>query len=142
MKNTAIPINIKNILFAITMVLLALSIQSCSDEGTAEPFVPGSDRDKFVGSWKCKETYAGQAPNTFTINIQKHGSDDTLYVYNFNNLGSSLITIWLVSSNSVVIPNQSITQTVVSGSGFYNNGVINLTYSSDGEQVTAECTPS
>lgn len=142
MKNFNLPIYAINVLLATTLVLLTLSIQSCSDEGTAEPYVPGADRDKFVGSWKCKETYAGQAPNTFTINIQKYGTDDTLYVYNFNNLGSSLFAIWLVSSNSVVIPNQSITQTNVSGSGFYNNEVINLTYSSDGEQVTAECTPS
>lgn len=137
-----ITIKLKDVFLSVTLAILVLSIQSCSDEGTAEPYVTGADRDKFVGSWKCKETYAGQAPNTFTISIEKQGTEDTLFVYNFNNLGSSLHVIWLVSANSVVIPNQSITQTVVSGSGFYNNGVINLTYSSDGEQVTAECTPS
>lgn len=142
MKITAIPIKLKNILLTATLALVSLTIQSCSDEGTAEPYVPGADRDKFVGSWKCKETYAGQAPNTFTINIEKHGSEDTLFVYNFNNLGSSLYVMWLVSTNSVAIPNQTVTQTIVSGSGIYNNGVINLNYSSDGEQVTAECTPS
>lgn len=125
---------------ALILLSLATLLHSCTDEDPAEPNVPGSDRDKFVGTWICKETYSGQAPTTFSINIQKHGSDDTLYVYNFNNLGSPYFAVWLVSGNSVTIPSQSITSTLISGSGFYNNGKIDLTYSSDGDQVTAECT--
>lgn len=127
------------------LVILAFSfsgLTGCAEEDTGDPAIPGSDRDKFTGSWLCKETYAGSAPNTFTLNIQKHGADDTLYVYNFNNLGASFYTIWLVSGNSVTIPVQDVspTQVNISGSGFYSGGEINLTYTSDGDNVSAECT--
>lgn len=127
----------------IGLILMAfIGIQGCTEEDTGDPSIPGSDRDKFTGNWLCKETYQGAAPNTFTINIQKHGADDTLYVYNFNNLGSSYFTIWLVSGNSVTIPNQDVspTQVNLSGSGFYSNGEVNLNYTSDGDVVSANCT--
>ena len=126
--------------------LLAVAIAGlpgCAKEDSGDPNIPGSDRDKYTGSWLCKETYSGSSnPNTFTINIQKHGADDTLYVYNFNNLGSSDYAIWLVSGNSVTIPNQDVssTQVNISGSGFYNDGELDLTYFSDGDQVSANCT--
>jgi hypothetical protein len=124
------------------MIAVALAgLPGCSEEDTGDPSIPGSDRDKYTGSWLCKETYAGNPSNTFTINVQKHGSDDTLYVYNFNNLGSSFYTIWLISGNSVTIPNQDVspTQVNISGSGFYDDGEINLTYTSDGDNVSADC---
>jgi len=122
------------------VVLLAVLFNGCTDDDGADPNIPGSDRDKYTGNWLCKETIAGNSPNTFTINIQKHGADDTLYVYNFNNLGASNYTIWLISENSVTIPMQSVTSTDVSGTGFYNSDKISLNYSSDSDQLTALCT--
>lgn len=119
---------------------LILLIGSCAPDNNGDPNIPGSDRDKFVGSWLCKETVTGNAPNTFTITIAKHGSDDTLYVYNFNNLGAPSYAIWLVSGNSVTIPAQTITQIDLLGSGVYSNGKINLNYSSDSDQISAICT--
>ncbi|HEX5002825.1 MAG TPA: hypothetical protein VFW78_10045 [Bacteroidia bacterium] len=128
--------------FGIVLLALVFLIQGCAKDDTGDPSIPGSDRDKYVGNWLCKETYSGSTPNTFTINIQKHGDLDTLYVYNFNNLGSQYYTIWLISGNSVTIPNQDVspTQVTISGSGFYNSSKINLTYTSDGDNVNAECT--
>ena len=122
------------------LLIVAVVAVSCSDDNSSDPTVPGSDRDKFTGSWLCKETVSGNSPNTFTINIEKHGSDDTLYVYNFNNLGSANYAIWLVSSNSVTIPSQTVTQTDLLGSGFYSNDKITLNYTSDSESVSATCT--
>lgn len=124
----------------IILLITSVIFNACTDDDPADPNIPGSDRDKYVGSWLCKETIPGTAPNTFTINIQKHGDDDTLYVYNFNNLGSPFYAVWLISGNSVTIPNQTITQVSIGGSGFFSNGKINLNYSSDGESVSAECT--
>lgn len=115
-------------------------IASCAPDENGDPNVPGSDRDKFVGSWLCKETISGSSPNTFTITISKHGDDDTLYVYNFNNLGSPFYAVWLVSGNSVTIPAQTITQIDLQGSGIYNNDKISLNYSSDMDQIAATCT--
>ncbi len=115
-------------------------IASCAPDNSGDPNIPGSDRDKFEGNWLCKETISGSAPNTFTITISKHGNGDTLYVYNFNNLGSPSYAIWLVSGNSVTIPAQTITQVDILGSGIYNNDKINLNYSSDTDQISATCT--
>lgn len=119
-----------------------LGLQGCAEDDTGDPSIPGSDRDKYVGNWLCKETYAGSAPNTFTINIQKVGSQDTVFVYNFNNLGSSFYTIWLISGNSITIPNQDVSPTAVNiqGTGFYSDGEVSLTYTSDGDNVSALCT--
>jgi hypothetical protein len=128
-----------NLLPVIILFALAISVQSCSSDDTAEPNIPGADRDKYTGNWICTETYSGQAPTTFTINVQKHGEDDTLYVYNFNNLGAQFYTIWLVSANSVTIPSQNVSGFSISGSGFYVNEKINLTYNSGGYQITAVC---
>ena len=124
------------------VVISFLGIQGCAEDDTGDPAIPGSDRDKYVGNWLCKETYAGSTPNTFTINVQKHGTEDTLYVYNFNNLGSAFYTIWLISGNSVTIPNQDVSPTAVNiaGSGFYSDGEVSLTYTSDGDNVSALCT--
>ncbi len=133
--------NTNNILkHSLYVCALIFFLSSCTDDNSADPNIPGSDRDKFTGDWLCKETIPGVPTSTFTITIQKHGSDDTLYVYNFNNIGSPLYAIWLVSGNSVTIPNQTISQIDVGGSGFFNNDEINLNYNSDGEAVTALCT--
>lgn len=131
---------IKKIKYVIYFLAVAAFFSACTDDNAADPNVPGSDRDKFVGDWLCKETVAGSAPTTFTITIQKHGAEDTLYVYNFNNIGSPFYAMWLVSDNSVTIPNQTISQVDLFGSGFYNNDKINLNYTSDNDQVSAVCT--
>ncbi|HMT29194.1 MAG TPA: hypothetical protein PKD91_07945 [Bacteroidia bacterium] len=130
----------KNLRSLLALISLITILNSCVDDNAADPNIPGSDRDKFVGSWLCKETVTGSAPNTFTITIQKYGNDDTLRVYNFNNLGAQDYAVWLVSGNSVTIPNQTITQIDIAGSGFYSNDKIALNYSSDADQITATCT--
>ena len=122
-------------LLLFTFIIVVL--HSCSDDDSAEPNQPGADRDKYVGNWICTETYSGQAPTTFTMNIQKHGSEDTLYVYNFNNLGAPFYAIWLISGNSITIPPQTVTGFFISGSGFYLSEKINLNYNSGGYQITA-----
>lgn len=128
--------NKAGLIFVSTVILLS----SCAKD-EADPNIPGSDRDKFEGSWTCKETPSGMASTTFTITIQKHGEDDTVYVYNFNNLGSNEKAIFLISGSSVVIPNQDVSGFLVStGTGTFNNNKINLTYTVDSDNYTAECT--
>lgn len=128
---------IRQTLFLIT---IAIFFVACAEEDSADPNIPGSDRDKFTGDWLCQETVSGNPSTTFTITVQKHGSDDTLYVYNFNNIGSPFYAIWLVSGNSVTIPSQTVSQIDLSGSGFYNNSEVSLNYNSDGDAVSAVCT--
>ena len=133
MKNSRILL----LLFSIVMVT---TLHSCVDDDNAEPDLPGADRDKFVGSWLCRETITGATPTTFTITIQKYGAFDSLKVFNFNNLGSPYSVYWIVSGNSVTIPAQTVTQVDISGTGIFSNSKINLSYTSDTESVSAECT--
>lgn len=127
----------------IAFACIALFVASCSDE-TVDPAV--DVRDKFTGSWLCKETITGSAPTTFTITISKVGSGDSLKISNFSNYGtSSPQTYAEVSGNSIVIPQQYITTTAISvqGSGIYSNSggeKISLNYSTDGQSASAVCT--
>jgi|SRR5688572_10438934 len=122
------------------LMVMALIFGACAEEDTGDPNIPGSDRDKFTGDWLCKETVAGTS-TTFTISIVKHGLEDTLYVYNFSNIGEQDYAIWLISVNSVTIPTQTVAQIDFEGpGGSYSNNEINISYKSDGESVTAECT--
>ena len=123
------------------LIAIAVFITSCAEEDSGDPNIPGSDRDKFTGDWLCKETVPGTPTVTFTISIQKHGSEDTLYVYNFNNIGIPFYAVWSVDDNSVTIPNQTVSQTTITGNGFYDDGEIILNYNSDGEAASAVCTP-
>lgn len=121
----------------VLVIALFFSLSSCTKDDTTGPGI--DDRDKYLGSWFCKETVQGQAPNTFTITINSSGISDTLVVNNFNQLGNSTQTIWLVSDNSITIPSQQVTQVDISGFGFYSNGKLNLTYDADNESATALC---
>lgn len=127
-----------NFLFPVLIFSSVLFLNSCTkDDDTG----PGSDdRVKYTGTWTCKETVQGQAPTTFILTISTYGLSDTLIVNNFNQLGNSTETIWLISDNSITIPFQQVTLVDISGFGFYNDKKLNLNYDADGESVTAECT--
>lgn len=120
------------------LMIVIMGISSCAKDDTTSP--AGDGRDQYLGSWICKETVQGQAPSTFTITVNSFGESDTLLVKNFNQLGTGTQTLWLVSSNSITIPLQTITQVEISGFGFYDKGKLNLTYNADNESVTAVCT--
>jgi hypothetical protein len=130
---------ISSIAFAIIVLLIA----SCTDE-TVDPTT--DPRDKFTGSWLCKETITGSPVQTFTITISKVGSGDSVKISNFSNYGAtSPQTYAEISGNSIVIPFQNITTTgiPVQGSGLYSSSggeKINMNYSTDGQSATAVCT--
>ena len=120
------------------LFILTMFMASCADE-TAEPDLPGADRDKYVGSWLCKEFVNGSQVATFTIQIQKVGNNDSVKVYNFGNAGANDYAIWLISGNSITIPTQSVATIPFNGTGFYDSGDLDLSYNSDGEATTALC---
>lgn len=109
-------------------------ISSCTDENEL------ITRDKYIGTWTCKETQAGLAPTTFTIRMEALGSEDSLYVYNFDNLGQNERALFIVSSSSVVIPAQSVTGFTISGSGILSGNKLNMDYTVDSDNYSAECT--
>ena len=107
-----------------------LMVTSCAEE-SAEPDLPGADRDKYVGSWLCKESVNGNQVAAFTINIQKVGQNDSVKVFNFSNVGSGDYAIWLISGNSITIPAQTVAGVDFGGTGFYSSGDLDLNYTSD-----------
>ena len=127
--------SITNLIILAGVIIL---ISSCAKD---DSFSPGADdRERYLGNWTCKETVQGQTPTTFTITVSSFGETDTLLVKNFNQLGASTSALWLVSDNSITIPSQQVTQVALSGFGFYKDGKLDLTYTADGESVTAVCT--
>ncbi|MEP7170291.1 MAG: hypothetical protein ABI855_13050 [Bacteroidota bacterium] len=112
-------------------------LSSCSKDETTV-----TSTDKYTGTWSCKEVQ-GTASTTFTITIQKYGNEDSLSVFNFDNLGSNEKALFIVNDNSVVIPSQNVgvnPSYSVAGSGTYSGGKINLSYTVDGDSYTAVCT--
>jgi len=123
----------KNYFKYIVIAVTVAFISSCAEE---DPLAPPTD--KYIGQWTCKETQ-GTISTSFTITISRHGSEDTLDVYNFNNLGSNEKAIFIVNDNSITIPSQIITGFSISGYGTYSNEKLNLNYSADMDSYTAVC---
>ena len=114
---------------------------ACSDQNSATPAV--DDRDKFTGSWICKENI-GTTSSSFTVDISKYGSGDSINLKNFSNYGASAIAVGEVSVNSLTIHTQliGITNIQVGGSGIYSgstnaNEKITMNYSTDGQSANA-----
>jgi hypothetical protein len=124
-----------------TAIVSIMMVTSCAEE-SAEPDLPGADRDKYVGSWLCKESVNGNQVAAFTINIQKVGQNDSVKVFNFSNVGSGDYAIWLISGNSITIPAQTVAGVDFGGTGFYSSGDLDLNYTSDTETISALCTPN
>jgi hypothetical protein len=124
----------------IAALILISFIYSCTEDNTPGTTDPVDDRSKFTGSWTCAET-GGQ---TFGVDISLHGSEDSIYIKNFSNYGSTAIALGLVSGNSVTIPLQNIGVTSVSvkGSGVMNTqgNKITMNYIADNDTIAATYT--
>ena len=115
----------KQVLFLITLVMLAFTACTPDDDST------GDDRDKFTGSWTCRDSNitTGVTDPLYSVNISKVGIDDTIMISNFYNLGGSTFVKAVVSGTSVVIPNQYDDSYLINGSGIYSNSEVKLNYS-------------
>ncbi|HNQ13409.1 MAG TPA: hypothetical protein PKH65_05445 [Bacteroidia bacterium] len=118
------------------LVMIILGLSSCAEEDNPVP--SADDRDKLVGTWTCKETVTGGPITFFEVNFQKQGSIDTMVMKNFNNLGNTTSTLCVVIGNSITIPFQNVTLVSLQGSGTYSGGVVNMTYTADSDQISAQ----
>lgn len=124
----------------ILLATLSLLTYSCSKDDDTTTSGSTDDRTKFVGTWACEEDIIGGPTTIFSISITTHGDEDSVYIYNFNNLGDPLFAVGLVADNSLVIPNQSITQVDILGSGVYSSNKIFMNYTADSDSLSAVCT--
>ena len=124
-------------------LILILFLAACAEEDDNTPGTspPQDPRNRFEGSWLCTES---GSPTPFTITITLHGSEDSLYIDNFGNYGSTADALALASGNSLTIPGQniSVTSIFVQGSGVLNSqgNQITMNYIADSDTISATCT--
>jgi hypothetical protein len=134
--------NSKNILKWIFILTVSIFIQSCTDDSSDTGF--SDARDKFEGTWSCRETIAGSSI-TFPVVITKYGDEDSVTLNNFSNFDDATYAFGIVTGSSIVIPNQGISNSpvsfIVSGSGIYSSTgsteKITFNYQTDGQAATA-----
>jgi hypothetical protein len=132
----------KNI-FRIILIIAAISIgiTGCQKEDENGP--AGSDRDKFLGTWKVSAKDQLSSYN-YQMSIRTGSSSlDQVLIDNFD-ANSGTTTTASISGNNISIPQQIISGDTIVGSGTYNNGSITLHYTvRDGQEnlsVTATAT--
>ena len=128
----------------IAAVALSLFASCAKDEDS--PTLNTDDRDQFVGNWICTEKNLDNLSTTsFSINITKSGTGDTVVIENFANYGSAPPQAYaLISGNSMPIPTQNITNTSIlikEASGIMSNGgnKITMNYKADNVGYSATC---
>ena len=134
--------DLKIIMFNRRLILIFCSVTllfSCAKDDDTQPGGSSDDRQKFLGTWLCEETVTGGPTTTFTLEVESEGANDTIRLYNFNNLGDPFYAIGIVSGSSLVIPNQDITQVTIEGSGIYSSNKIFMNYTADSDSLSAEC---
>jgi hypothetical protein len=97
--------------------LVTLILPSCE----LDDFNSGTndDRDKITDTWKCEEnsSISGSRP-PYSSEITKSNVDSfTVFIYNFYQLGNNESVYATLENRIIDIPEQSIDQHIVSGSG-------------------------
>ncbi len=119
--------------FAVSVLFLSSCAKDNDDDLT-------DARDKFTGSWTCKETDNTGASATFTITFVKAGVADSMRITNFAQLGNNVKALVLVNGNTLSFPDQSVDNfSLTNGTGNYSSQRITMTYKLDNDSYTAEC---
>ncbi len=88
------------------------------------------ERDKFTGSWTCRDTsYTDASLRTYGVTVEKSGEGNQILLRNFYQLGSSNSVTAEVSGNSIVVPSQVVDDYTINGSGVFSGQKFSITYS-------------
>lgn len=119
------------------LTVSALLLTSCAKENDDDLT---DARDKFTGSWTCKETDNSGVSTSFNITFEKIGVADSMRITNFAQLGNNVKALVLINGNALSFPNQTVDNfSLTNGSGNYANQKITMTYKLDNDSYTAEC---
>lgn len=115
---------------------------SCTTE---DPLLDNSDsRDKFAGTWQCKENSRINGTSSFTVIISKDSSNSSqVKIANFYMYGLSEHAIANVSGRNISIPKQTLCNNLIHGDGYIDNSetTINFEYViDDGSGEIDSCT--
>lgn len=129
----------------LTCAAIAVLLIGCAKD-TTEPNTTVDDRDKFTGSWLCKETSSKSSTSTFTISVSKSTTAaDELLISNFYNTGAKNSATVKVNKSNLTIPAQVYSGFNLSGQGASTGASsFSMTYaigsnSSSMDNVSAEC---
>jgi len=130
----------------VLLLLASLFLVTCKKDDDE----PATDvtRADYLGIWQCDEFDQNQQPGpTFQIEILAHpSSSDKILIDNFSLMGSGYQAEATIDKGNITIPQQIISASTVSGSGFISNKLttIELQYviddgSGQPENLTATC---
>ena len=98
------------------MIAFALTaMYSCEEDPLNNSDDP---RDKYSGVWKCYETSELFGDQTYQVEIYKDDlSDNKIIINNFSGLGYGFEAFAIVDGKNLDFPQQTIDNTMISGSG-------------------------
>ena len=126
----------KQLLFL--MLFLLIGLISCQPD---EEIDPNEDpRDKFVGSWTCKESSIIWGNTTFTVEISLDSSNtNRVLMKNFYHLGTDEEPYGIVSNYNIILPLQYVCDNTIqingTGDMINKNRIDWIYYSDDGADL-------
>jgi len=112
-----------SLIFLFSLLVLLIACDPDDDENIDQ-------RDKYLGAWNCTET-SSQNPNpiTFQVSISKDElTENEIKLSNFYHLGFEEKTRIIVDFSDLSIPQQTVCNLTVTGSGAYTQNKVNLIY--------------
>jgi hypothetical protein len=131
-----------NSFLRLTSITLLLYLASCAPEDKQET-IPQELRDKYIGTWTCKENSSLYNQSSYTVTIKKSLTNNSELLFNnFYQLGATTAVSVSLNGSTFNIASQKVTGQQISGSGnAYSDSYLKFIYTSfDGlerDSVTA-----
>ena len=128
--------SIKYVLGVFTIMSLLTSCDPNDPNNNPQPI--DDPRDNYVGSWLCNEHSNLNGNSSFSVTISLNPNNSTqIHLLNFYQLSGQQV-YGVVTSNSVTIPSQQITNFNVKGTGTISNNYTKIDwnyYVNDGSDI-------
>lgn len=115
-----------SIIGAAFISLFLMGLAACNPDENEN----ADQREKFIGTWNCTET-SSQNPNpiTFSVTITKDElTENEIMLANFYHLGEDQKSRLVVNYSQLSMPQQTVCNLNVSGTGAYTQDKVNMTY--------------
>ncbi len=118
------------VLFAFILLFLSTGCEK------TEPDIITTDRDKYLGTWDAVSTGTGGTRNFTLVINASNSAPDQIIMKGFDGGSSTSSLPANVSGNDLSIVTTLISGETIAGSGTYNNGSLNFTFTvDDGQSV-------
>ncbi len=105
---------------AVVAFTIAVALSSCTTEESYD----------FTGTWFCEEDNSVLGQSQYTVTISESPTNiDSVFIYNFNNLGNSISAVGSINGNTLTLAPQLVDNLNITGSGTLSGSTINMNYS-------------